>query len=702
MLLRSTSSRRRRASRSVASSPQSGSVPAATPVPRARRASVATDKAISLTLNTSSSSTNEMDRQRSPRGSVVPNIAFEAEDSHDEPIGRRILPDPELCGSRGLLPDPNRSSRNSLVPDDYMRTPRGSLIPDSARSPRNSLVPDGSRSPRHSLVPDGSHSPRNIYGGGGGLGTEPTYNRSPRGSLVPGSAAALSATRNSLMPDNGSIRSSRHSLLPDNTNRSPRGSVANIEFDRNPRGSICPDISRSSRGNTVTPMEQERSPRGSICPEMMSALRSPRGSIAPNIDQERSPRGSISSEYHNPSPRGSIMPEVNKSPRGSIAPDPNRSPRGSICPDVGRSPRGSIVPHESTNRSPRGSIAVADLDRTHRGSIGGGGVPDQDNSSRSPRGSIGPEIDHSPRGSLGGYEKRSHRNNNLGISEPRRASADQGTSANRSGSPYRYRDGNTSSVRSGPGHGTQTNLGYGTNAWAESRRASSSVSQFSGDESRRLCMRTVNSTEKGTTVSSGLGVATYGSLVFQLKDAHREASGICDFVFRAMGVVSKTMFVTICLACLSTVPIIMLIMGLQFIKDCPKEPHIPVYMIVGGTLGGVRMFWALYSQIRSRRLEILSVPNASPHISPMQLVSIALTCFLTVWFVLGNYWILKIRWPDFEAKMFDPDHWCAKTLYIFAVVHLGVIYAVIAMSIVTALGLAVCRVLACPWFERYK
>ncbi|KAG8039113.1 hypothetical protein G9C98_003420 [Cotesia typhae] len=123
-------------------------------------------------------------------------------------------------------------------------------------------------------------------------------------------------------------------------------------------------------------------------------------------------------------------------------------------------------------------------------------------------------------------------------------------------------------------------------------------------------------------------------------------------------------------------------------------------MIVGGTLGGVRMFWALYSQIRSRRLEILSVPNASPHISPMQLVSIALTCFLTVWFVLGNYWILKIRWPDFEAKMFDPDHWCAKTLYIFAVVHLGVIYAVIGVSIVTALGLAVCRVLACPWFER--
>lgn len=85
--------------------------------------------------------------------------------------------------------------------------------------------------------------------------------------------------------------------------------------------------------------------------------------------------------------------------------------------------------------------------------------------------------------------------------------------------------------------------------------------QFSGDESRRLCMRSVNSTEKGVSSSSGLGVATYGSLVFQLKDAHREANGTCDFVFRAMRVVSKTMIVTIGLACLSTMPIIMLIMG---------------------------------------------------------------------------------------------------------------------------------------------
>lgn len=77
-------------------------------------------------------------------------------------------------------------------------------------------------------------------------------------------------------------------------------------------------------------------------------------------------------------------------------------------------------------------------------------------------------------------------------------------------------------------------------------------------------MRSVNSAQKGVDGSGSIAVATYGSLVFQLKDAHREANGTCDFVFRAMRVVGKTMIVTICLACLSTMPVIMLIMGMFF------------------------------------------------------------------------------------------------------------------------------------------
>lgn len=52
-----------------------------------------------------------------------------------------------------------------------------------------------------------------------------------------------------------------------------------------------------------------------------------------------------------------------------------------------------------------------------------------------------------------------------------------GSTRNRSSSPYRQREVSSGSVRSGGSGGAQVNLGYGTNAWADSRRASSSVSQ---------------------------------------------------------------------------------------------------------------------------------------------------------------------------------------------------------------------------------
>lgn len=84
--------------------------------------------------------------------------------------------------------------------------------------------------------------------------------------------------------------------------------------------------------------------------------------------------------------------------------------------------------------------------------------------------------------------------------------------------------------------------------------------QFSGDESRRLFANGAKVAEN-TAENRNLGVITYGSVVFQLKDANLEANNICDFVFRGMRVVCRTRVVTVCLFCLSAVPILMLIYG---------------------------------------------------------------------------------------------------------------------------------------------
>ncbi|GLH04875.1 Uncharacterized protein GBIM_10505 [Gryllus bimaculatus] len=244
----------------------------------------------------------------------------------------------------------------------------------------------------------------------------------------------------------------------------------------------------------------------------------------------------------------------------------------------------------------------------------------------------------------------------------------------RSPSPYRM---------SVSARGAQINLGYSGSAWSDvgSRRASSSVSQVSADDRRHLCERTKLSSEPG------LGLTAYGSVVYQLKDANMEASGACDFVCRALRIVYKTAVVTVVLVCLTSLPLLMLIMGkCQF------------------------MLWALWRQIRSRRYERLDAAAAVDAMDDgaltasagTRVLSGALSAFLLVWFALGNYWTLHILWPKYQPEPRDPDVWCSKTLYLFSLVHLCVVYSLLVALVLLGVVFCCCQVLACPLFLRYK
>lgn len=307
MLHRSASSRRRRASRSAASSPQtrvprSGSASGA--VSPGRRASIAVSP-----IEPSRILLPEI-TGRSPRHSLVPDIALSRNSLDDEDL--ETSPPPMQRSPRGsLVPDQlpiSRSPRNSLVPGDlqYNRSPRNSLVPDAALSPRNSLVPDNfNRSPRNSLAPDFNKSSRNSL--------VPDSNRSPRHSLIPDNYNS----RNNLAPDFN--RSPRNSLVPD-SNRSPRHSL--IPSD----STVWNQRTSPNADDPGTRSPRHTSPRGSITPETLGCRTSPRDSISSEYPGERSPRGSIAGETgHNKSPRGSLGPDSRLSRL-----DQARSPRGSL------------------------------------------------------------------------------------------------------------------------------------------------------------------------------------------------------------------------------------------------------------------------------------------------------------------------------------------------------------------------------------
>lgn len=294
MLHRSTSSRRRRASRSSTSSPQTrlprtGSTPVT-----GRRASIAVS-AVSLVIEPPSITTSSPERSRcsSPEkdGIEVPESALSPRKSmtdfdrkqantllsSDRSSRYNLAPTdpPYNRGSRTGLPDISLSPRNSLIPDNFNRSQRNSIASETPnRSARNSLVPDVGRSPRHSLVPgDLSSSHRSLtLEFNNTLAPEPS--RSPRHSLVPVDSESGGMSRS---PINRSLRSCN---LPD------------------------PILSRTNQHGVIGDQDEERSPRGSVTLEsgFLGPSRSPRGSIARSEIgyNDRSPRGSLTFSFQEP------------------------------------------------------------------------------------------------------------------------------------------------------------------------------------------------------------------------------------------------------------------------------------------------------------------------------------------------------------------------------------------------------------------
>jgi hypothetical protein len=258
MLHRTSSSRRRRASRSAATSPQA----------RSPRASTQPSRRASLATTETDDEIEPPPPPRSPRASLAPEAALETY---------------------------HRSPRHSLVPE--VRSARNSITPDTAPPSRNTLAPN-----RNNLGVELAYGSR--------LSLNPQdFNRSPRNSITPDLSAR--SPRRSLVPEGTSWNQPRNSLVPD-VGRSPRHSVASIQIDparsqkdlgpsprTSPRGSIAPDLPIKNKDFP----EINRSPRGSLIPDCQ---RSPRGSIAPS---ERNARGSLIAaevDASKISPRGSL------------------------------------------------------------------------------------------------------------------------------------------------------------------------------------------------------------------------------------------------------------------------------------------------------------------------------------------------------------------------------------------------------------
>jgi len=117
--------------------------------------------------------------------------------------------------------------------------------------------------------------------------------------------------------------------------------------------------------------------------------------------------------------------------------------------------------------------------------------------------------------------------------------------------------------------------------------------------------------------------------------------------------------------------------------ECPKEPKIPIYHIVGGCFLVLKLLSLLWHHLRSRRDERLVELYVTDGYTTYVITSRSskfshcmLSLFLFIWFILGNIWVFRIWQPNYEQLLHEPSNWCDKTLYFFTAIQIFTCYGI--------------------------
>ncbi|XP_042229198.1 mucin-1-like isoform X1 [Homarus americanus] len=457
---------------------------------------------------------------------------------------------------------------------------------------------------------------------------------------------------------------------------------------------------RSVPTSPLTNLRRQNSPSRSPSPSARES-RKP----SPSARESRTPSPSArGSRTPSPSARGSRTPSP--SAKGSRTPSP--SARGSRTPSP--SARGSRTPSPSAKGS-RTLSPSARRSRTPSPSARGSRTP-----SPSEKGSRTPSLSPKRSRTASPYRRRSFTPSPEESSSPTLFSP----SPKGSSTPSPSLKGSRTPSLSLRGSRTHTPSLRGSSATTPLTPAvpssSASYSTFDFDSlpwGLSHVNHQVSVDDRRQLFSAGKlnvesGMSAYGSIAYQMRDANMDSNNTCEFVYKALKVISKTVLMTVLLVISITVPVLMVIMGVQYLNDCPLEPNIPIYLLVGGCFGTLKLLWMLCQQVRSRRYERIDDAFAEDSLDEIftstsyRATDVALTIFLLIWFGMGNYWVYKIYLPNFHVTLFQPNDWCSKTVYLFAVAQLFFVYAIVGFFIVVAFCLACGQKCVMLFGESYK
>jgi hypothetical protein len=128
---------------------------------------------------------------------------------------------------------------------------------------------------------------------------------------------------------------------------------------------------------------------------------------------------------------------------------------------------------------------------------------------------------------------------------------------------------------------------------------------------------------------------------------------------------------------------------------------IPVYLMVGGCVGLLKLFSLLWRRFKARREEDAYVTDddgGAPTViqsKSSRFSDAVVTLFLFVWFVCGNVWVFRVWPPNFAPPLEEPSNWCHRTVYMYALVQIVVCHSVLGLFLLIVTFLTV-------WFRAYS
>ncbi|XP_067661511.1 transmembrane protein 272-like isoform X1 [Haliotis asinina] len=188
----------------------------------------------------------------------------------------------------------------------------------------------------------------------------------------------------------------------------------------------------------------------------------------------------------------------------------------------------------------------------------------------------------------------------------------------------------------------------------------------------------------------------HGEVFLQIREANKEADDTKDFVCRVTDIFCNSLFFTVLIVVLLIIPTAMVSAGVKYLSDCPVQPKIPVYLMVGGCFGILKLVGMWWRNVQIRRYESMDAfydahdNDAAFASHTFKLMDAMLSAFLLGWQITGTYWVFTIYEPNYKPLLHEPSNWCEKTVFMIAFIQILGCYGLLCLGILVLLLVAAC------------